>query len=83
MAFKRTQVTAAMIGGRLAVSGPHGTEFAPVGALPGTFWAIDIVERQSIIDVRSGKVLYANTVPIPSVKMKVAGREQIARLSSH
>ena len=76
---KRTQITATMIGGRLAVSGPQGTVFAPVGALPGTFWAIDIVERQSIIDVRSGKVLYANTVPIPSVKMKVAGRELIAR----
>jgi len=76
---KRSQVTAARIGGRLAVSGPEGTNFAPVGALPGTFWSIDVVDRRSIFNVRSGQVLLADTVPIPPVKMRVAGREQLAR----
>jgi len=76
---KRSQVTAARIGGRLAVSGPEGTSIAPVGALPGTFWSINVVDRRSIFDVRSGKVLLADTVPIPPVTRVVAGREQLAR----
>ena len=76
---KRSRVMAARIGGRLAVSGPAGTNIAPVGVLPGTFWSIDVVDRRSIFDVRSGAVLFADTVQIPPVKMIVAGREQTAR----
>ncbi len=65
------QVTATRIGKRLAISGPDGTKFDIPETVPATFWSTDLVRRQRIFDVATGRIYYAEAADMPPVELSV------------
>ena len=72
-------VSGVAIGGRLAVSGPNGTVFAPKDAIPTTYWHIPDNRHAGIVNVLTGAVGSGDVVELPPVPVRVNGEEIQAR----
>jgi hypothetical protein len=72
---RKSQITAVRIGPRIAVTGPNGTAFGPLGTVPATFWSIDNILRNSVFDVLTGEITVAQTIAIMPVTWTLRGKE--------